>query len=102
MKSVKPVRSAKMRSIHAADLAPAFLRAQCTDRGRDPGELRLAVALRDLHLRDVGALSDLGVDELVIVDAPPEDAWVATDWVHLALTSVLSRSGAPGAPRTRR
>jgi probable F420-dependent oxidoreductase len=58
-----------------------FLRARCTDRGRDPGELRLALALRDLHIRDVGALSDLGVDELVIVDAPPEDARVAAEWV---------------------
>ena len=67
--------------VHSVAERIAFLRAQCTDRGRDPGELRLAVALRDPHIRDVGALSDLGVDELVIVDAPPEAARVAADWV---------------------
>jgi hypothetical protein len=41
----------------------------------------LAVALRDLNVRDVGRLADLGVDELVIVDGPPGDARVAADWV---------------------
>ena len=34
----------------------------------------MTVALRELHIRDVVALADLGVDELVIVDGPPEDA----------------------------
>jgi len=39
------------------------------------------VALRDLHEHDVAALADLGVDELVIVDSPPQDAHAAADWV---------------------
>jgi probable F420-dependent oxidoreductase len=59
----------------------AFLRRLCGKSGRDPGELRLAVALRDLNVRDVGRLADLGVDELVLVDGPPGDARVAADWV---------------------
>jgi len=43
--------------------------------------LRLAVALRDPSVNDVGSLADLGVDELVVVDGPPEDAAAAADWV---------------------
>lgn len=59
----------------------AFLREQCAEYGRDRRELRVTVALRELHIRDVVALSDLGVDELVIVDGPPEDPRAAADWV---------------------
>ena len=59
----------------------AFLRGLCVDYGRDPDELRLAVALRDLQPRDVAPLAMLGVDELVLVESPPEDAAVAADWV---------------------
>jgi alkanesulfonate monooxygenase SsuD/methylene tetrahydromethanopterin reductase-like flavin-dependent oxidoreductase (luciferase family) len=53
----------------------------CAERGRDRAELRLAVALRDLSADDVGPLADLGVDELVIVDGPPEDPGAAAGWV---------------------
>ena len=59
----------------------AFLRGVCAQRGRDRRDLRVTVALRDLQTRDVQPLADLGVDELVIVDAPPEDARVAAAWV---------------------
>jgi probable F420-dependent oxidoreductase len=58
-----------------------FVDRLCGETGRDRNELRLAVALRDLQVRDVGALADLGVDELVVVDSPPADARVAADWV---------------------
>jgi hypothetical protein len=37
------------------------------------------VALRDLSVDDVSALANLGVDELVVVEEPPQDA--AADWV---------------------
>ena len=69
-----------------------FLNRLCGQGGRDPSELQLTVALRDLHLSDVGALAELGVDELVLVDGPPEDARVAADWVSALAdhwTSVL-------------
>jgi probable F420-dependent oxidoreductase len=59
----------------------AFLNRLCDECGRDPGELRLTVALRDLSVQDVGPLVELGVDELVLVDGPPKDASVAADWV---------------------
>jgi alkanesulfonate monooxygenase SsuD/methylene tetrahydromethanopterin reductase-like flavin-dependent oxidoreductase (luciferase family) len=58
-----------------------FLNRLCDDSGRDRAELRLAVALRDLSVDDVRPLADLGVDELVVVDGPPEDAAVAANWV---------------------
>lgn len=58
-----------------------FLRRLCDDNGRDRAELQLAVALRDPTVDDVRHLAELGVDELVIVEGPPEDAAAAGDWV---------------------
>src|SRR6185312_3333922 len=53
----------------------------CGDTGRDRGELRLAVALQRPRPDDVSALAELGIDELVIVEAPPDDADAVPDWV---------------------
>jgi probable F420-dependent oxidoreductase len=53
----------------------------CADAGRDPRELRLAVALRDPRPVDVPALADMGIDELIIVEGPPDDAAAAPEWV---------------------
>ncbi|MFC0450777.1 LLM class F420-dependent oxidoreductase [Rhodococcus jostii] len=53
----------------------------CRDAGRDPEELRLAVALREVDPSDVEALADAGVDELVLVELPPDDPGAAADWV---------------------
>jgi probable F420-dependent oxidoreductase len=68
----------------------AFIDKLCSENGRDRSELQLTVALRELHIQDVAALSDLGVDELVIVDGPPRDARVATDWVSALADHWLS------------
>jgi probable F420-dependent oxidoreductase len=59
----------------------AFLQARCRQIGRDHSRLRLSVALREPRVSDMSPLADLGVDELVVVDAPPADARVAADWV---------------------
>jgi probable F420-dependent oxidoreductase len=59
----------------------AYIKARCRDSGRDRRDLHLAVALREITLRDVAALTDLGVDELVLVEGPPADPRTATDWV---------------------
>ena len=59
----------------------AFLHGLCREQCRDPADLTLAVALRDLQHDDVRALAALGIDELVLVEGPPEDARVAADWV---------------------
>ena len=53
----------------------------CDEAGRDRRELNLAVALRQPQDADVAALAELGIDELVIVEAPPEDPAAAPDWV---------------------
>jgi probable F420-dependent oxidoreductase len=53
----------------------------CEQAGRDPAELRLAVALREPHPSEVGRLAELGVDELVLVASPPQDPAGAAEWV---------------------
>jgi probable F420-dependent oxidoreductase len=60
----------------------AFLRELCDERGRDPADLRLAVSLCDLKPGDAAALAASGIDELVLVEGPPEDASAAADWVR--------------------
>jgi probable F420-dependent oxidoreductase len=58
-----------------------FINRLCDESGRDPSELRLTVALRDLQVRDVAAVAELGIDELVLVNGPPKDPRVCGDWV---------------------
>ncbi|MFE7419325.1 LLM class F420-dependent oxidoreductase [Rhodococcus sp. NPDC057529] len=57
------------------------LQAFCRDSGRNPAELHLAVALRDGDPSHVDALAGVGVDELVLVESPPEDPGDAAEWV---------------------
>jgi probable F420-dependent oxidoreductase len=59
----------------------ATLRVLCREAGRDPAELRLAVALRDPQRSDVAALAELDVDEMVVVAGPPDDPREAAEWV---------------------
>jgi probable F420-dependent oxidoreductase len=68
-----------------------LLNRLCIDSERDHDEILLAVALRDLSVDDVRPLADLGVDELVIVDAPPADAAAAGDWVSILADKWMSR-----------
>jgi probable F420-dependent oxidoreductase len=58
-----------------------LIRRLCREAGRHPAELRLAVALRRPQPADVKRLADMGVDELVLVKAPPDDPAAAPDWV---------------------
>ncbi|MFD4179525.1 LLM class F420-dependent oxidoreductase [Rhodococcus sp. NPDC058514] len=57
------------------------LRELCREEGRDPRGLLLSVAVREADPGDVAALAELGVGELVLVEAPPEDPGDAADWV---------------------
>jgi probable F420-dependent oxidoreductase len=52
----------------------------CRDAGRDRAEFRLAVALTQPRPEDVSALAKLGIDELVIVAAPPHDVDEVPGW----------------------
>jgi probable F420-dependent oxidoreductase len=53
----------------------------CHESGRDRSELRLAVALQQPQPADLPGLAELGVDEFVVVEAPPADAAAAKSWV---------------------
>jgi probable F420-dependent oxidoreductase len=57
------------------------LKQLCAESGRHRAELRLAVALRSPEPDDVSALAELGVDEFVLVESPPERAEAAAQWV---------------------
>ena len=57
-----------------------FLREACRDVGREPADLRLAVALREPQVGDVAALKEIGIDEMVVVAGPP-DIDAGYDWV---------------------
>jgi probable F420-dependent oxidoreductase len=59
----------------------AMLKALCDERGRHPGDIHVAVSLREPQRSDVAALVDLGVDEFVVVAGPPKDAQLAGEWV---------------------
>ena len=48
---------------------------------RDRAELRLSVALRSPRGGDIGALADVGIDELVLVEAPPDGPAAASERV---------------------
>ncbi len=58
-----------------------YLQKCCREVGRDINDLHLAVALRDPRPADVPILTDLGINELVIVEGPPGDRREAADWV---------------------
>lgn len=53
----------------------------CAESGRDRAQLRLAVALANPRDSDIGALAELGVDELVLVQTPPDRADAVAGWV---------------------
>ena len=60
----------------------ATLKTLCDEAGRDMADLRIAVALVEPHPADAARLAELGVDELVLVASPPEDAAQAAEWVE--------------------
>jgi probable F420-dependent oxidoreductase len=53
----------------------------CAESGRDRAELRLAVALSSPEVGDVSALAEVGVDEMVLVEAPPRSPEAVPGWV---------------------
>jgi probable F420-dependent oxidoreductase len=69
----------------------AKLTSLCEERDRDVRDVHIAVALREPRREDVSALADLGVDELVVVEGPPDDASLAAGWVE-----ELANQWAPG------
>jgi probable F420-dependent oxidoreductase len=58
----------------------ALIGRLCGESERDPGELHLAVALEHRRGTDLPALSEAGIDELVIADWPPDDVAAIPGW----------------------
>ena len=72
-------------NLHDADEVRAKasrLTALCEEAGRDRSELTLSVALIKPEPGDVDELAAAGIDELVLVEAPPSNAARVGDWVH--------------------
>jgi probable F420-dependent oxidoreductase len=67
----------------------ARLRELCSEHGRDPAELDTAVALADPGATDPRELAELGLDELVLVAAPPSDPARVGEW----LAALAPRTG---------
>ncbi|MDT5120280.1 MAG: hypothetical protein QOE30_6019 [Mycobacterium sp.] len=65
----------------------------CAGLGRDRSELRLAVALRKPRVADFDELAALGVDELVLVEAPPERPEAAGEWVSTLADRWIAERG---------
>ncbi|GGB29118.1 LLM class F420-dependent oxidoreductase [Gordonia jinhuaensis] len=65
---------------HVADRL-ATLRSYCAERDRAMSDMRIAVALRDPRDAELGDLEHLGVDELVIVESPPDSADAVEEWI---------------------
>lgn len=51
------------------------------ESGRDRAALRVSVALAAPRAADARALAELGVDELVLVQAPPDSADAVPEWI---------------------
>lgn len=70
-----------LADVEEAAYLASKLRAMCREVGRDPSDLRLAVALQDPTPADAMRMSDAGIDELVLVDCPPADPIAAEAWI---------------------
>jgi len=71
-----------LRDVDEVVTATARLEQFCRGAGRDRADLTLSVSLREPTPADAAGLAAAGVDELVLVEAPPPDAAVARDWVQ--------------------
>jgi len=70
-------------NLGVADVAErvATLSSLCAERGRDAASVSISVSLRDGSPDDVGALESLPVDEVVVVEAPPEHPDDVAGWI---------------------
>jgi probable F420-dependent oxidoreductase len=57
------------------------LATRCEQMGRPRTSIEIAVSLRGGSPADIGTLDELGVDELVVVESPPENPDDAERWV---------------------
>lgn len=60
----------------------ATLNERCAAAGRERGAVELAVSVEGCEPSDLPELERIGIDELVLVDAPPSEAEAAPGWVN--------------------
>ena len=72
----------------------AMLEGLCVEAGRSVHDLHVAVALAAPVPADRAELADAGVDELVLVQSPPEDPGAGPGWV----AALAERWGLPAHP----
>lgn len=82
-----------------ADVAEAsrcvdVIRASCQKAGRRFADLDLAAAVVGCGPEGLDELERVGVGELVVVDAPPDDAEAAAEWVRKLSQKWLGNPGA--------
>lgn len=70
----------------------------CAESGRERSEIRVAVALANPRAGDVDALAKLGVDELVLVQSPPDDPQAVSGWVTALAEQWNSPPNRRGSP----
>jgi hypothetical protein len=59
----------------------ATLRARREGAGLDAGGFDIAASIVDCHPGELADLARSGIDELVLVEAPPGDAAAVVDWI---------------------
>ncbi len=67
--------------VEEAARCTSTLRRMCRRAGREFGDLRLVVSLRDPEPDDATRLADVGVDQQVLITTPPADPIAAESWV---------------------
>jgi probable F420-dependent oxidoreductase len=70
------------------------LKTRCEQMGRARTSIEIAVSLRGGTPADIATLDELGVDELVVVESPPDNADDAESWV----TETARRWGVTSEP----
>ncbi len=58
-----------------------LLAERCRQSGRDPSALEIAVSTADGTPEDLADLDRMGIDQLVVVEAPPDEPAEAAEWV---------------------
>ena len=84
-----------LRDVDAVAERVALIRNLCGDAGRDPSDLQLAIALQHLRHTDIPALVEVGIDELVIVDSPPDNVSAIPHWVAGLAAQLAAGSSGP-------
>jgi probable F420-dependent oxidoreductase len=71
-----------LRGVDGVRDCVAGLKERCAADGRELDAIELAVSVEGCDPSDLPELGRIGIDELVLVEAPPSDAEAASGWVQ--------------------